>query len=406
METRKEQGAVLVVGHRWSPAAHEVKDYLARNRVPYRWLEVGSDPEGRRLAAEEGASDEELPLLVFPDGSRLSRPSDEQIAERIGLSTEAESPFYDLVVVGAGPAGLSAAVYGGSEGLRTLVVEREAPGGQAGMSAHIENYLGFPGGISGAELAERAVEQARGFGVELVVARAVVGLRAEEPYRVVKADGGDERYCHTVLLAMGVDWRVLEAPGCRELIGRGVYYGAAAAEATTCRDQDVYLLGGGNSAGQAAMLLSRYARSVTLVAPERDFADRMSEYLLARLERTPNVEFRPGATVSAATGDGRLQTVTIEELDSGAREERDTGALFVFIGAAPTTRWLGDTVACDEAGYVLTGKAAGAGASLETSLPGVFAAGDIRAGSVKRVGAAVGEGATAIQQIHDYLQER
>src|SRR5690606_38139359 len=265
-----------VVGFQWSPASHEVKDYLARNRVPYQWMDLESDPAAREVMREVGATPADLPLRIFPDGSYGASPSAEEIAERIGLSTEAGSPFYDLVVVGGGPAGLAAAVYGASEGVRTLVVDREAPGGQAGMSSHIENYLGFPRGLSGGELAQRAVAQAQRFGVEVVAARSVDSLRVEEPFRVVHLDDGTELFCHAVLLATGVSWRTLEAPGCRSLIGRGVYYGAAAAEASACRDMDAYLVGAGNSAGQAAMLLSSFARSVTLVAPEESFAERMS----------------------------------------------------------------------------------------------------------------------------------
>lgn len=406
-----------VVGFQWSPASHEVKDYLARNRVPYQWMDLESDPAAREVMLEVGATPADLPLLIFPDGSYVASPSAEEIAERIGLSTEAGSPFYDLVVVGGGPAGLAAAVYGASEGVRTLVVDREAPGGQAGMSSHIENYLGFPRGLSGGELAQRAVAQAQRFGVEVVAARSVDSLRVEEPFRVVHLDDGTELFCHAVLLATGVSWRTLEAPGCRSLIGRGVYYGAAAAEASACRDMDAYLVGAGNSAGQAAMLLSSFARSVTLIAPEESFAERMSEYLLDRLESIDNVRFRPRSTVVGASGDDRLETITIEDLESGEQETVPTGALFVFIGASPATEWLEGVVARDPQGYVLAGPALARGGPtgwplerepfpLETALPGVFVAGDARAGSVKRIGAAVGEGSTAIQYIHEYLRER
>lgn len=404
-----------IVGFQWSPATHEIKDFLARNRVAYEWLDIETHPAARELMQGAGAAPRDLPLLFFPDGSHLADPSDAEIAERIGLSTEAESPFYDLVVVGGGPAGLSAAIYGASEGLRTLVVEREAPGGQAGLSASIENYLGFPGGLSGSDLARRGLEQAQGFGVEVVAARQVSALRAQDPFRVVRLDDGTELFCHAVLLALGVSWRTLEAPGCRTLIGRGIYYGAAAAEATACRDQDVFLLGGGNSAGQAAMLLSRFARSVTLVAPEAEFADKMSEYLLDRLEGTDNIRFRPGCTVAEAEGERSLETITIEDVETKRRETVSTGALFVFIGARPETEWLDDAVARDEKGFVLAGSSLAGRAEwtlerapspLETSLPGVFVAGDVRADSVKRIGAAVGEGAMAIQHIHEYLRGR
>jgi thioredoxin reductase (NADPH) len=413
-----EPGSVVrVIGFRWQPGTHEVKDYLARNRIPYYWMDVETSPAARRMLEDIGVSTDELPLVVFPDGTHLSNPNDAEVAEKIGLSTEAGRPFYDLVVVGAGPAGMAAAVYAASEGVRTLVVEREAPGGQAGMSAMIETDLGFPGGLSGAELAERAMSQAAGFGVEVVAARGATAVREDAPYRVVELDDGTTVYCHAVLLAVGVSWRVLEAPGCRDLIGRGVYYGAASAEAASCRDQDVYLIGGGNAAGQAAMELARYARTVTLVAPEPDFAERMSEYLLDRLRSSPNVRFRPGAGVSQAAGDGRLESITIEDLGSGDSETVPTAALFVFIGAQPVTSWLEGVVARDGDGYLLSGAAATEHAPdrwahdrdpfpLETSMAGVFVAGDARSGSVKRIGAAVGEGASAVQFIHQYLREQ
>ncbi len=410
---------VRVVGFQWSPQAHEVKDFLARNRVPYLWLDVERDPDARRLVQEMKVGWDRLPLLLFPDGSHLFDPEDTEIAEKIGLSTEAELPFYDLIIVGGGPAGLAAAVYAASEGLRTIIIEQEAPGGQAGMSARIENYLGFPDGVSGGELAQRGVSQAQRFGVEILAARRVTGIRVEEPYRVVTLDDEDELYCHTVLLATGVAWRTLDAPGCQSLVGAGVYYGAASAEAVACRDEDVYLLGGGNSAGQAAMLLSRYARSVTLLAVEESFEEKMSQYLLDRLEHTPNVHLRPCCTVSEASGERRLESITIKNVQTEETETVPASGLFVFIGAAPETDWLAGMVERDEQGYILCGaelpRQGGRPRNwrlereprmLETSVPGVFVAGDVRAGSVKRVASAVGEGSMAIQFIHEYLRER
>lgn len=405
---------VLVVGDRWSPRTHEVKDFLARNRVAYTWLDAATHPNARRHR-EAGGGAERLPLLVFPDGTRLADPDDARLAEAAGLDTEPDSRFYDLVIIGGGPAGLAAGVYGASEGLRTLVVEREAPGGQAGQSARIENYLGFPDGITGAELAERAVRQTRRFGVEMVVTRAATGLRADGAYRVVTLDDGVELTCHAVLLAMGVEWRKLDAPGCGGLVGAGVYYGAAGAEATAVKGQDVYLLGAGNSAGQAALLLAGYARTVTLVAMEPSISERMSSYLVERIESTPNVRVRTGCTVCQASGSGRLETLTLRDEETGDTEQVPADALFVFIGAAPRTEWLQGVVMRDEQGYVRVGRQLPKEAwplpdrapyLLETSLPGVFAAGDVRVNSIKRVASAVGEGSMAVQFIHEYMSER
>lgn len=405
---------VLVIGFTWAPRSHEVRDFLARSRVPFLFRDYESNDRAHARAEELGVDTERLPLLIFGDGTWLADPTDEQLAEQVGLSTEAERPFYDLVIIGAGPAGLAAAVYGASEGLRTVLVDREAPGGQAGMSSLIENYLGFPEGLSGSELAGRALRQAERFGAEVVVAREAVGLRVEEPNRVVVLDDGAELRAHAVLLSLGVSWRMLEAPGCESLIGRGVYYGAAAAAVPTCRDRDVYLLGAGNSAGQAALYLARYAKSVTMVAPEADFAEKMSEYLLSRVKQIPNVHLRPHAKVVAAEGGDMLQTITIEDVETGAQETAETNTLFVYIGAAPRTEWLQGTVALDERGFIKAGRACDGEPwdedrprfLLESSLAGVFVAGDVRSGSVKRVGAAVGEGSIAIQFIHEHLRGR
>ena len=409
--------AIRVVAFRWSNEGHEAKDFLARNRVPYEWVDAERDPEFRKLLDQPGAS-RRLPTLIFPDGTRLERPTRAEIAEKIGLSTEASREFYDLVIVGGGPAGLAAAVYGASEGLRTILIDRKAPGGQAGQSAAIENYLGFPDGISGAELAERAVQQAERFGAEILAARQAVSLGPDGPYRVVCLDDSSELACHTVLLATGVDWRTFEAPGCIDLIGRGVYYGAAAAEAPALKGQDVYLLGGGNSAGQAAMLLARYARSVTLVAMEKSFEERMSQYLLERVEDADNIELRPCCTIQSAEGAGRLERITIRNVETEEEETVPAGGLFVFIGSAPETEWLAGVVDRDEKGFIISGDMDGDSRRpdswplkrdpylLETSMPGVFVAGDARSGSVKRVASAVVEGAMAVQFIHAYMRER
>lgn len=407
---------VRVIGYSWSPRSHEVRDFLARSRIPYKWLDYETNPDARRRADALGATPARgLPVLLFGDGAHLADPGDEELAEQLGLSTEPRAPFYDLVVVGAGPAGMAAAVYGASEGLRTLLVERETPGGQAGLSEAIENYLGFPDGVRGSELAERAARQADRFGAEVVVAREVVGLRDEGSHRIVLLDDGEEVCAHAVLLALGVSWRMLEAPGCDRLTGRGIYYGAAAAAVPTCRQRDVVMLGAGNSAGQAALYLARYARSVTMIAPEADFSEKMSEYLLNRIGAAENIHLRPGSKVVEVEGGEHLERLMVEDVESGERGVVETNALFVYIGAAPRTEWLDGVVMRDERGFVLAGPELEGRAEwtldrprylLETSVPGVFVAGDVRAGSVKRVGAAVGEGSMAIQFIHNHLRGR
>ncbi|HEY7768165.1 FAD-dependent oxidoreductase [Longimicrobium sp.] len=414
-ERPQDDDRIRIIGYTWSPRSHDVRDFLARTRVPYQWVDFERNPEARRQAENLGStSGRGLPLLVFPDGSHLADPDDTALAEKVGLSTQPDRPFYDLIIVGAGPAGMAAAVYGASEGLRTLLIEREAPGGQAGMSEAIENYLGFPEGLRGSELAERAMHQAERFGAEVIVAREVVGLRDDRANRVVCLDDGTELCAHAVLLSLGVSWRMLEAPGCDRLIGRGVYYGAAAAAVPTCRQRDVILLGAGNSAGQAALYLARFARSVTMVAPEADFSERLSEYLLNRIRGTENIHLRTSSKVVEVEGGDLLEKVTIEHVDTGEREVVETATLFVYIGAAPRTEWLDGVVERDEKGFVLTGPDLD-GATwtldrprylLESSIPGVFVAGDVRSGSVKRVGAAVGEGSMAIQFIHNHLRGR
>jgi thioredoxin reductase (NADPH) len=413
MPNESTAGPLRVIGLQWSPATHDVKDFLARSRVPYRWMDLETSEKGRELVTEMGVLPDQLPLVLFEDGTHLLQPSDAELAERIGLSTEAEWPFYDLVVVGAGPAGMAAAIYAGSEGVRTLVLDADAPGGQAGQSARIENFIGFPEGLSGNELAHRAVEQARRFDVELVAARRVTGLRVQEPFRVVLLDDGTELFCYAVLLAMGVDWRTLDAPGCQALVGAGVYYGAASAEASAVRDQDVYLLGGGNSAGQAAMHLARFARSVTMLVLEESIEENMSQYLLDRIEQTDNIEVRACCTIANAEGGERLERLTIQNVTTREAETVPASCLFVFIGAAPRTEWLEGVIQRDAEGFLLTGEPAADGWEearspdpLETSIPGVFAAGDVRAGSVKRIGAAVGDGTAAVQYIHRWLGER
>jgi thioredoxin reductase (NADPH) len=390
---------IKVVGHRWSPETHELKAFLARSRIGYRWLDVERDDEAAEYAGRDGDGSK-LPVVVLPDGSRMVQPSIRDLAERIGLDTEPDLPFYDLAIVGGGPAGLSAAVYAASEGVRTIVVERDVPGGQAGYSARIENYPGFPKGLSGSDFASRTVAQAERFGVEILSTRHVTSLDVKGRYREICLDDDTTVAAHAVLLATGVAFRWLEAPGCPDLVGRGVYYGAATAEASDCRDQRLFLLGGGNSAGQAALLLAEYASRVTIVAPEPSLDDTMSRYLIERIAKQPRIEVCPGHTVVGAEGQQHLERVVIQRLGDQEQQKLPADGLFVFIGAEPRTQWLEGVVNRDEDGFIRSND------RMETSVPGVFVAGDVRAGSVKRIASAVGEGAMAVQSIHSYLADR
>jgi thioredoxin reductase (NADPH) len=392
------QPEIKVVGHRWSPETHELKAFLARSRVGYRWLDVERDDEAAEYAS--GGDGRNFPVVVLQDGTRLIQPSIRDLAERIGLDTEPDLPFYDLAIVGGGPAGLSAAVYAASEGVRTLVVERDVPGGQAGYSARIENYPGFPKGLSGSDFASRTVAQAERFGVEILSTRHVTSLAVKGRYREICLDDDTTVAAHAILLATGVAFRWLEAPGCPDLVGRGVYYGAATAEASDCRDQRLFLLGGGNSAGQAALLLADYASRVTIVAPEPSLDDTMSQYLIERIAKQPKIEVCPGHRIVGAEGQKHLERVVIERTDGSDRQKLPADGLFVFIGAEPHTEWLEGVVDRDEHGFICSN------VRMETSVPGVFVAGDVRAGSVKRIASAVGEGAMAVQSIHSYLADR
>ena len=410
---------VRVIGHRWSARSHDVKDLLAGNHVPYRWLDVESDPEAQQLLAASGvtATPERLPVVVTASGDVLEAPTNEDLAAHIGLLTRAERPFYDLTIVGAGPAGLAAAVYGASEGLRTVLVERQAPGGQAGQSSRIENYLGFPTGVSGSELARRAITQARRFGAEMITVREACALEARGSARVVRLSGGTELTSHTVLIATGVSYRRLDAPGFEEFVGRGVYYGAGVSEAQRTRDQDVYIIGGANSAGQAAVYLSRFARSVTLLVRADRLEKGMSQYLIEQIRAIPTVHVRLRSEVVAVGGDTHLETITIADREAGCDEVVPANFLFVLIGAYPHTEWIGDAIARDAQGFILSGAellrdgehprwtAAREPYPLETSLPGVFVAGDARHSSMKRVASAVGEGAIAVHLVHQYLDK-
>jgi thioredoxin reductase (NADPH) len=408
--------ATQVVGHRWSARSYEVRDFLARNSVSYRWL-AADEPEGRRLLEAAGVDETSVPLVVTPGGERLVDPGVEELAARVGLSTTPATGFYDTVIVGGGPAGLGAATYAASEGLRTVLVEREATGGQAGQSTRIENYLGFPDGISGTQLTERARRQATRFGAEILTAAVVTGLQVRGSSRVVGFADGGEVAAHTVVLATGVAYSTLDVPGIDRLTGRGVFYGSAATEAPACADEDVYVIGGANSAGQAAVFLSRHARRVTLLVRADGLERSMSHYLIRQIRDTANIEVRLSTRVVAAAGAEHLERLRLCDTASGAEEEVATGFLFVFIGAAPCTEWLEGVVQRDPRGFVVTGPELLVEGRrprgwplqrdpyyLEASVPGVFAAGDARAGSVKRVASAVGEGAMAIQLVHRYLE--
>ncbi|MGW1543506.1 FAD-dependent oxidoreductase [Streptomyces sp. NPDC002309] len=406
-----------VVGHRWSARSTDVREFLARNQVPYRWYSA-EEPEGRRLLDAAGADRQRLPLVVTPDGTPLVEPDTTELAAHVGLATTPNADFYDLVVIGGGPAGLGAAVYGASEGLRTVLVERSATGGQAGQSSRIENYLGFPDGVSGAQLTDRARRQASRFGAEILTAREVTALEVNGPARTVRFSDGSQIAAHSVILATGVQYRQLTAEGCEELNGCGVYYGSSLTEASSCQGQDVYIVGGANSAGQAAMYLARGAKSVTLLVRGQSLAASMSYYLIQQIEREPNIAVRCGTVVESAHGSGHLEQLTLRDTATGHTELVDAQWLFVFIGAAPLTDWLGTTVLRDERGFILAGPDLtpdGRPPSdweldrppyhLETNVPGVFVAGDARAESAKRVASAVGEGAMAVMLVHRYLEQ-
>jgi thioredoxin reductase (NADPH) len=406
-----------VVGHRWSARSSEVREFLARNQVPYRWYS-SDEPEGQRLLKAAGQDGRRLPLVVTPDGGALVEPDPPELAAHVGLATTPTAEFYDLIVIGGGPAGLGAAVYGASEGLRTVLVERSATGGQAGQSSRIENYLGFPDGVSGAQLTDRARRQAAKFGAEILTAREVTGLEINGAARVVRFSDGSAIAAHSVILATGVSYRQLTAPGCDTLTGCGLYYGSALTEAPACQGQDVYIVGGANSAGQAAMYLAKGAKSVTLLVRGPDLSASMSHYLIQQIEEAPNISVRARTVVESAHGPERLEQLTLRDVDTGESELVDAQWLFVFIGAAPLTDWLDGTVLRDPRGFILAGPDLTTDGRppagweldrppyhLETNVPGVFVAGDARAESAKRVASAVGEGAMAVMLVHRYLEQ-
>ena len=407
-----EAGGVRVVGHRFSRESHDLRDFLVRNRVPARWLDVERDGEARELLRVAGVDAERLPVALLEDGTVLERPTILELAERLGVSGTPAQEHYDLVVVGGGPAGLAAAVYGASEGLKTVMVEREAPGGQAGQSSRIENYLGFPAGLSGSDLARRATGQARRLGAELLTVQEAVGLRAEGSARLVDLSGGGALSASCVIVASGVSYRQLDTPGFPDLTGAGIYYGAAMTEARGCAEQHVVVIGGANSAGQAAVYFSGYAAQVTMLVRGPSLEKSMSHYLIEQIAAQPNIEVRTGTSALAAESeDGRLTGLRVK--GSNGEETLAADACFVFIGAAPRTDWLDGVLARDERGFILAGRDAQANGwplkrepyVLETTVPGVFVAGDVRARSIKRVASAVGEGSMAVSLIHEYLVE-
>jgi len=412
---------IRVLGTRWSPRSYELRDFLARSHVPYQWIDVegsANDPETKRLVEALGADASNLPVVLFADGTRLLDGVPAEVAQKVGLRTRAETSFYDLAIVGGGPAGLAAAVYGASEGLHTVMVEREAPGGQAGMSSRIENYLGFPAGLSGNDLARRAVVQAKRFGVEILSPQEAVGVRIEGPYRIIKLADGNEISCHALMIASGVQWRRLEAPGVDRLQGAGVYYGGGATEALSCKGEIIYVIGGANSAGQAAMNFAKYAERVVILVRGDSLSSTMSQYLIDQIKETPNIQLWTHASVAEVHGETHLEEISVLCSDTSKVERVPASAMFIFIGALPRTDWLTSTVERDERGFLLTGPDLMRGGErpkgwsldrdpflLETNVPGIFAVGDVRHGSVKRVASGVGEGSVAVQFIHQYLSK-
>jgi thioredoxin reductase (NADPH) len=412
---------IRVLGTRWSPRCYELRDFLARSHVPYQWIDVetsANDPETKRLLEALGPDANSLPVVLFPDGAKLLDTVPGQVAAKVGLRTRAQTSFYDLAIVGGGPAGLAAAVYGASEGLHTVIVEKEAPGGQAGMSSRIENYLGFPSGLSGGDLARRGVVQAQRFGVEILSPLEAVAARTEGPYRIVKLADGNEISCHALMIASGVQWRRLEAPGIDRLQGAGVYYGGGATEALSCKGEVVYVVGGANSAGQAAMNFSKYAERVVILVRGDSLASTMSQYLIDQIKVTPNIQLWTHASVAEVHGDTHLEEISVLCSDTNKMERVPASSMFIFIGALPRTDWLAGLVERDDRGFLLTGPDLISGGQrpkgwslerdpflLETNVPGIFAVGDVRHGSVKRVASGVGEGSVAVQFIHQYLSK-
>jgi thioredoxin reductase (NADPH) len=408
---------IRVAGTQWSACSHVVKDFLARNQIPYQWLDIERDAQAQTLVETVQQDRHLLPVVFFPDGSTLVDPDLRTLAGKMGLHTKARQPFYDLIIIGAGPAGLAAAVYGASEGLRTVVIEKEATGGQAGTSSRIENYLGFPQGLSGVDLARRATIQATRLGAEILTAQEAIRIRVEDPYRFVTLSDGTELSCHALLIASGMTVRKPDVPGIEPLIGASVYYGAAFTEARHYQDGQVFVLGGANSAGQGAVFLAQFASRVTILIRSDSLTKKMSKYLVDQIDKTPNIEVMPNTELAALSGTDRLEAITIKNRDTRKTQQMPADALFIFIGAYPHTEIVADLVERDEAGFILTGldliregrrprnwKGKRDPFLMETSVPGIFAAGDVRHGVIRRVASAVGQGSVAVSSIHKYLE--
>lgn len=408
---------IRVAGTLWSPQSHKIKDFLARNRIPYQWLDIEVDQEARVLVDSVADEGRRLPIVFFPDGSTLIQPDIRILAEKVGLQTQAAHPYYDLIIIGAGPAGLGAAVYGASEGLSTALIEREATGGQAGTSSRIENYLGFPKGISGGDLARRATDQAKRLGAEILTAVEVVKVSIDGPYRIVTFNDGTELSCKSLIVATGVTLRRLDVPGVEKLTGAGIYYGAALTEAAFYRNEHVYVVGGANSAGQAAMFFSLYAKQVTMLVRGDSLTTNMSAYLIDQINGTENINVKTNTVVAEAIGEEKLEEITLKDSQTGEETKVPASALFIFIGARSHADIVADIVECNQSGFIYTGSSLMRDGKrpmgwtdgrdpflLETSVPGIFAAGDVREGAVRRVASAVGEGAIAVSMVHQYLK--
>ncbi|KXX66687.1 response regulator [Flammeovirga sp. SJP92] len=408
---------IRVMGYPFSKLSHDIKDFLAANLIPYQWLDVTKDEEAQQLVANNNLTSADLPVVVMEDGNIIRQPAPTQLASNLGFHEKAKEEVYDVVIIGAGPAGLAAAVYGGSEGLKTLLIEKKAPGGQAGTSSRIENYLGFPKGLSGQDLARRAITQATRFGIEFLNPKSVNHIDFVDKYKVLTLDSGETVKTKSVVLTTGVDYRKLMTEGLPELTGAGVYYGAATTEANACKDSHVFVVGGGNSAGQGAMYLSQFSKQVSILIRREDLSSTMSQYLIDQIDATPNIDLKPFTQIVKGIGDEKLESLVIENMKTKEQETYDARAVFIFIGAKPYTDWLPENVNKDEKGFVITGRDLNGldfkkywkedrdPFLLETSVPGIFAAGDVRSGAMNRVASAVGEGAMSISLVHKYLSE-